>query len=119
MTKLIGFAILCLACGGCCAAAPWTARVCASNASGNCQPVDLQPHPHTVKSTSVGPVTGVTDVDVREPACANGMGAVDVQVVDCDDLQVTIHCLNDAPSHTMTLPPAPAPASPAPSNGGH
>jgi hypothetical protein len=54
--------------------------MCTSNGSGNCKAVDNgQPHTYTVKSSSVGPVTGVTDVNVREPACGNnGIGEVDV-----------------------------------------
>jgi hypothetical protein len=58
---------------------------------------------------------------VREPACANGIGEVDVQVVDRDDLQVTFYCLNDTPSGTMTLAPAPAsqPDASAPPSSSH
>jgi hypothetical protein len=95
---------------------PWTARVCSSNDSGNCRGVDNQEHTHTLKSAGGGPVTGLTDVEVHEPACgSNGMGAVDVQVVDDDELFVTIHCLVDKPSGTIALPEAAAAASPSPS----
>jgi hypothetical protein len=95
--------------------------MCASNASGQCRGVDNgQPHKYSVKSASVGPLNGTTDLAVHEPACANGIGEVDVEVVDRDDLQVIIYCLVDAPSGTMTLPAAstPAPGPRSPSSGG-
>ncbi|HTQ06568.1 MAG TPA: hypothetical protein VMI54_22065 [Polyangiaceae bacterium] len=96
----------------CCSAPPWTARVCAANGSGNCRAVDDDPHVHTVKSTA-----GVMDVPVPESSCNNGIGAVDVKVVDRDDLSVTVHCLVDQPTAgdgTMTLGPAPGASTPPP-----
>lgn len=101
------------ACGG----SAWTARVCTSNASGNCKAIsNAQPHHYTVKSTGVGPgLTGLTDVSVHEPACQNGIGEVDVNVIDRDDLDVTIFCLVDASDGSMTLSPAPPSAVVAPS----
>lgn len=97
-----------------CAGEPWTARVCSSNASGNCSGVDNTPHgPYPVKSA----LGGVADVDVHEPACgSNGIGAVDVKVVSHDELQVTVHCLVDTPTGTMTLPETSS-ATPPPSGG--
>lgn len=128
--------MLCLAAAGlasqaCCGSA-WTTRVCTSNASGNCKAIsNAQPHRYTLKSTSVAPVLhGLSDVSVREPACDNGIGEVDVKVVDRDDLEVTVFCLVDASGGGMTLTPAATspvvvpssstdPASPRPSPLSH
>jgi hypothetical protein len=107
-------AVVCLACEAC--STPWTARVCTSNADGNCKAIDNgQPHQYPVKSANiVHLVNGLTDVAVREPACAdNGIGEVDVNVVDRDDLSVTIYCLVDKPSGTMKLTPAPSSSAPS------
>jgi hypothetical protein len=64
---------------------------------------DLVPHKHFIKSAGVGPVHA-TDVDVRDPACDNGIGKVEVEVVDSGDLSVTLYCLVDQSRPTMTLP---------------
>jgi len=118
LARIGSVAVLCASLAGC--TYPWTARVCSSNNSGNCRGVDNQPHEYTVKSTSIGPVRSVTDVNVKEPACGtNGIGAVDVEVVEQDELKVTIHCLVDAPSGTMTLsqPSAATPQPPTSTEG--
>jgi hypothetical protein len=77
-----------------------------------------QPHEHDVKSKTIGPVTGLTDVAVRDPSCAKGMGEVDVEVVDHDDLHVIIYCDRDASTRTTT-PMASASPQARPLNGGH
>jgi hypothetical protein len=119
VVRVCSSALLCVASVGCCGSA-WTARVCTSNNSGNCRATDsAQPHKYPVKSASLGPVSGTTDVTVREPACTNGMGEVDVHVLDGDNLEVTILCLVDAPQGTMTLPTATTPQPTPPSDGGH
>jgi hypothetical protein len=101
-----------------CGGSVWNARVCASNASGNCRGVDNGlPHTYPVKSSSIGPLHGTSDVAVKDPSCTNGIGEVDVEVDDADNLKVTLYCLVDAPGGTMTLPaarhdaPAPAPSA--------
>jgi hypothetical protein len=98
------------ACGG-----AWTARVCSSNTSGNCNGVTPFAKHYTVKSAHVGPiVNGITDVQVRDPDCPNGFGTVAVTVVDRDTLDVELYCLSDRPANaatpsegTMTLPAPP------------
>jgi hypothetical protein len=107
--KFVVMAILSFAPMGCGSA--WTARACASNPDGNCRATDTgQPHTYAVKST-----VSATDVAVHEPQCASGIGEVDVQVQDRDNLQLTIYCLVDQPAGTMKLSSAPAPAA---SSGG-
>jgi len=108
------------ACGG-----AWTARVCSSNASGNCSGVSPFPKHHVVESAHVGPVVnGITDVQVREPSCPNGFGEIAVTVIDRDHLDLVVYCLSDRPANagtnsegTMTLPTSPdaPPAAPQPS----
>jgi len=118
VTRIFLGLALTLACTACPGLA-WTARMCAENQSGQCRRVDnLQPHKYAVKSANVGPVSGTQDVQVKERACDNGIGEVDVQVVDNDDLNVTIYCLVDRPSGTMTLPGTRTDAS-APSSSSH
>ena len=103
----------CAACGG-----PWTARVCSSNPSGNCRGVSPLPDHYTAKSVNAAPVVnGVTDVQVRDPDCPNGIGSVDVTVLDRNDLDIAVYCLSDSPAAsggTMTLPTAASAHSPAP-----
>jgi hypothetical protein len=111
------------ACGG-----AWTARVCSSNASGNCNGVSPFPKHHRIKSAHLDPVVnGLTDVQVREPDCPNGFGELAVTVVDRDTLDLVVYCLSDRPANagtdpegTMTLPaptdvPPATPQAPQPS----
>ncbi len=98
----------------------WTARACtAYDSSGNCKGVDtLASVSYEAKSASIGPVTGLTDVTVRDPRCqTNGIGAIDVKVVDRGDLQLTMYCLPDRPNGAMTLTPADA-GAPSSRDGG-
>ena len=109
-SSFVVVAVLCAATPLGCGSA-WTARACASNPDGNCRATDtLQGHSYSLKS----PV-GVMDVNVAEPHCTSGIGAVAVTVQDRDDLQMTLYCLVDQPvgkpalpTGTMTLTPAPA-----------
>ena len=114
MALLMTAAVL-QACGG-----AWTARVCSSNASGNCNGVTPFPKHHVVKSAHVGPVVnGITDVQVREPDCPNGFGEVAVTVIDRDNLDLIVYCLSDRPANAGTPPegtltlPSPLDAPPA------
>ena len=115
--------LTCAACGG-----PWTARICASNPSGNCSGVTPFPEHYKASSANVVKlVNGLTDVQVRDPSCPNGIGSLDVTVVDRDTLDINVYCLSDKPppaggtmtlpaaSGTMTLPAAPSaqPAQPS------
>jgi hypothetical protein len=114
-------ALLAMACSAGCGSA-WTARMCASNASGNCRGVDIgQPHGYPVSSTFARVVPGGADAKVRVPQCPSGIGEVDVTVVDRDNLQVTVYCLTDSQPGptTMTLPAATSRPVPAPTNGGN
>jgi hypothetical protein len=100
------------ACGG-----VWTARICSSNASGNCNGVSPFAKHYTVESAKVGPIVGgLTDVQVRDPDCPNGLGELAVTVIDRDHLDVAVYCLSDRPANaaapsegTLTLPSPPAP----------
>jgi hypothetical protein len=98
------------ACGG----ATWTARVCTSNAVGNCEAIDGQSYRYAVKSENVvHSVNGLTDVVVKDPACTGkGIGEVDVNVLDHDHLDVTVYCLIDKPVGVMTIPAEAAPPPP-------
>lgn len=101
-------AIACMACAAC--GGPWTARICSSNPSGNCRGVSPFPDHYSAKSVNAAPVVnGITDVQVRDPACPNGIGSVDVTVLDRNDLDIAVYCLSDSPAPsggTMTLPTA-------------
>ena len=99
------------ACGG-----AWTARICTSNASGNCNGVTPFPKHHQVKS-----VQGFTDVKVQDPDCPNGFGEVAVTVIDRNNLDLVVYCLSDRPANspttsegTLTLPETPGTPTPAP-----
>ncbi|HYP98326.1 MAG TPA: hypothetical protein VER96_06610 [Polyangiaceae bacterium] len=104
----------CAACGG-----PWTARVCSSNASGACRGSSPFSTHYTASSFNVVKLAnGLTDVQVRDPSCPNGIGSLDVTVVDADTLDINVYCLSDQPpvgGGTMTLPPTGAP-HPAPTS---
>jgi hypothetical protein len=116
VVRIFFLAAVCIgneACGG----SAWTARVCTSNVDGNCRAVDNgQPHRHPVNSADiVHLVNGLNDIAVREPACANnGIGEVDVNILDHDHLDLILYCLVDKLTGTMTLPPNPADAAPPP-----
>lgn len=119
-------ALACAACGG-----PWTARVCAANASGSCRGSTPFGDRYMAKSlNAVKLVNGLTDVDIKDTKCPNGIGALEATVVDRDTLDINVYCLSDqpspaggtmtlapaapaAPTGTMTLPPTPSAAAPA------